>query len=133
MENILFYPILNIYLGKEEYVIEQKFLRTLGERLQIIRKSCGLSQEMLAELTDLHPTHISMMERGVINSSISNLHRISKAMKLTLPELLDIPSKKESEKDLILNRIIPLLRKQNLKTLSYIEKSINVFIEFTKQ
>lgn len=112
---------------------EEKFLKALGKWLQSIRKSCGLSQEMLAEITDLHPTHISMMERGVINSSIGNLYKISKALNMTLPEMFTIPSQKESKKDLILRRIVVLLRKQNLKTLTSIEKSINVFIEFTKQ
>lgn len=111
---------------------DKEFLINFGKRLQSLRKSQGLSQETLAELTELHPTHISKMERGVVNASIVNLHRISRTLNMTLSEVLNIPSKKEGEKNLILQRIIALLRKQDSKSLKYIEKSITEFIKFTK-
>lgn len=46
-----------------------------------------LSQEKLAELSDLHRTYISEVERGERNISIVNIEKICKALKVKLSEL----------------------------------------------
>ena len=40
-------------------------LQVVGHRIKMARESKNLSQEDLAELVDLSPTHISVIERGV--------------------------------------------------------------------
>ena len=53
------------------------------------RVAIGFSQEKLAERAGLHPTYISMIERGVRNPTLEAAARIAKALKITLPRLLE--------------------------------------------
>lgn len=52
------------------------------------RIAVGLTQEALAELAGLHPTYISMVERGVRNPTLEASARIAKALQISLPQLL---------------------------------------------
>lgn len=49
----------------------------------------GLSQENLAERARLHPTYVSMVERGVRNPTLNVAARIAKALKVDLPRLIE--------------------------------------------
>ncbi|MFV1951069.1 MAG: helix-turn-helix domain-containing protein [Nitrospinota bacterium] len=48
----------------------------LGEKIRAIRKAKKISQETLAELSGLHPTYISDIERGKVNASVHTLQRL---------------------------------------------------------
>lgn len=111
---------------------DKNFLKKIGKRIRTLRKSQGLSQEMLAELTDLHPTYIGKIERATINASILSFQKITKALKMSLSEAFNIPGKKEEEKDLILQKINGIISKQNVKSLKYIEKFLTDFSEFNR-
>lgn len=50
------------------------------------RKELGLSQERLAELTGLHRTYVSSVERGERNISVDNMGLIAEAMGTPLYE-----------------------------------------------
>jgi transcriptional regulator with XRE-family HTH domain len=41
--------------------------RTFGANLKQCRRAAGFTQEQLAYLADLHPTYVSLMERGERN------------------------------------------------------------------
>jgi transcriptional regulator with XRE-family HTH domain len=41
--------------------------RTFGANLRRCRKAAGFTQEQLAHLADLHPTYVSLLERGQRN------------------------------------------------------------------
>ncbi len=62
----------------------------LGEKIKKIRKENGLSQEQLATKSKLHRTYISDIERGDRNVSIRNIEKISKALGVTISDLLSI-------------------------------------------
>jgi len=49
----------------------------------------GMSQEKLAERAGLHPTYVSMIERGVRNATLDVAARIAKALKVELPKLIE--------------------------------------------
>ena len=49
----------------------------------------GISQEALAELTGLHRTYISDIERGSRNVAILNIVRLAKALKVNPADLVD--------------------------------------------
>lgn len=53
------------------------------------RIEAGLSQERLAEQAGLHPTYISMVERGVRNPTLDASAKIAKALKVSLPRLIE--------------------------------------------
>lgn len=67
----------------------KKFLLKLGEHIRTIRVSKNITQEQLANEIGAEISQISRIERGIISTSISNLHNISKVLNIPLKELLD--------------------------------------------
>ena len=63
-------------------------LKKFGKQVRQLRKALGLSQEDLAELTDLHRTYIGGIERGERNVALINIVRLAKALKVSPSELL---------------------------------------------
>lgn len=55
-----------------------------GARLQKIRKNSGLSQEKLADLSGLHRTYISSLERGSRNPTLITLQAIACALNVDI-------------------------------------------------
>ena len=66
--------------------------KAFGQRVRILRKQRGYSQEALAERADLHFTYVSSVERGERNISLINITRLARALKVSAAALLqDIP------------------------------------------
>ena len=59
-----------------------------AEHMRKLRNELGLSQEYLAELSDLHRTYIGSVERGERNISIDNMERIASALGVQLRDML---------------------------------------------
>jgi transcriptional regulator with XRE-family HTH domain len=59
-----------------------------GKRLREVREKAGISQEKLAELSTLHRTYVSSVERGKRNISIENIERLALALGVTMRELM---------------------------------------------
>ena len=57
-----------------------EFLSSVGRRIAKARKSAGISQAELAELTDLSVSCISKIERGINNFSAESLSKIAIAL-----------------------------------------------------
>jgi transcriptional regulator with XRE-family HTH domain len=51
------------------------------------RQKQGISQETLAEAADIHPTHVSLIERFERNPSINVAKALAKALGFSLAEL----------------------------------------------
>ena len=62
--------------------------RALGRRVRSLRVGLKLSQEQLAEDSDLHWTHVSGIERGVYDVKLSTLTRVAKGLGVSLADLL---------------------------------------------
>ncbi|CCI25956.1 hypothetical protein N0824_00410 [Microcystis sp. 0824] len=58
----------------------------LGRELQRYRQEKGWSQEYLAEVTGLHRTYISQLERGLKSPSVRVLSHITNALGLRMSE-----------------------------------------------
>jgi DNA-binding XRE family transcriptional regulator len=67
---------------------EQKALRQFGEAVRRERTALGMTQERLAELTDLHLRTIQKIEAGDINVLITTAKRIHKALGCTWDRLM---------------------------------------------
>jgi transcriptional regulator with XRE-family HTH domain len=59
-----------------------------GKVLKEKRKKLGLSQEALAEKADVHPTYISLLERGGRSPGLDVAGRIANAMGLKLAKMI---------------------------------------------
>ena len=82
-----------------------EFLSSVGKRIAKARKSAGISQAELAELTDLSVSCISKIERGINNFSAESLSKIAIALDTSSSCLLNefceaniVPLHKDIEK-----------------------------------
>lgn len=64
-------------------------MQAFGRHLRAIRLEKGLSQEQLAWKADIELSQISRIERGIINTSLSQLLVIAEALEISLKELCD--------------------------------------------
>ena len=62
-------------------------LKTVGGRIRACRLETGMSQERLAELSDLSPPYVSHVERGAKGPSLGALIRLSAALGVTIDYL----------------------------------------------
>ena len=61
----------------------------LGIKIRIERQKAKVSQEKLAELSNLNRNFIGMIERGETNVTIKNVENIANALKLPIQELFN--------------------------------------------
>ena len=84
----------------------------VGNRIRTFRKEKGFSQELLAEKADLHPTYISMIERGLKNISMDTMERVLGALDVSFPEFFQCMEIVDGEPSYA-ERCYDLVRKQN--------------------
>lgn len=66
---------------------EKKYLQAFGKRLAEVRKSRGLTQEELAEMLDISAVSVTYLETGRRWPRLLTLHRIAKALKVSVADL----------------------------------------------
>lgn len=71
-------------------MINQFILKEFGDRIRLLRRQKGLSQEALSEETGFHRTYIGMIERGERNISLTNIAVFAKVFELDVSSLLDL-------------------------------------------
>jgi transcriptional regulator with XRE-family HTH domain len=64
-------------------------LKKLGQNIKRLRLAKDLSQEKLAELSNLHRTYVGGVERGERNISLLNLTRLAQALEVSLADLME--------------------------------------------
>ena len=60
----------------------------IGARIKAARERVHLTQEQLAEIVDISPTHMSVIERGVKPTRLDTFIRIANALEVSADELL---------------------------------------------
>ncbi len=66
-----------------------KALKLLGKRVRELREAKGWSQERFAEVSGLHRTYISGIERGVRNPTYTVLRQMAAALAVKVGALAD--------------------------------------------
>jgi len=62
--------------------------KVLAENVRTLRSRLGISQEELADLCNLHRTYVGAIERAERNVTLSTLEVFSKALGVSVPDLL---------------------------------------------
>ena len=79
-------------------VINKPYIKALGRRIIELRQAKSLSQETLANLADIPVNQVGRIERGEINTTVSTVYAIAKALKLNVPELFNFSFKERHTK-----------------------------------
>lgn len=77
------------------YTRHNEFIVALGNKIREVRQSKGLSQQALANLSDLELSQINRIELGIINTSVSHIAAISEALDIEPKMLFDFVVKKK--------------------------------------
>nr|WP_247711995.1 helix-turn-helix transcriptional regulator [Qipengyuania qiaonensis] len=60
----------------------------MGKAIRAARLECGLSQEALADASEIDRSHMGKIERGERNVSFLNLARVAAALRMSVAALL---------------------------------------------
>jgi transcriptional regulator with XRE-family HTH domain len=71
-------------------IAKEAFLISLGMHIRQIRESKNLSQQSLADISNLPKTTIGRIERAEINATIMTLVKIASALEIEIIVLLDL-------------------------------------------
>lgn len=77
--------------------------KAIGKRIKIARIKADLTQERLAEMVEISPTHMSNIETGTTRVSLSAIVGLANALSVTVDDLLCdsvIKAKVQFEKDI---------------------------------
>jgi len=69
-------------------VLGKQHRKIIGETIRKYRKRAKITQEKLAEKSDLHPVYIGEVERGEETASVEALLRIAKALRVRLRDIV---------------------------------------------
>jgi transcriptional regulator with XRE-family HTH domain len=72
-----------------KYSIHKAGLEAFGKQLRTLRRARKLSQEQLAWRADTELSQISRLERGIINTGLSQVFKIAEALEIPVKELFD--------------------------------------------
>lgn len=72
--------------------------KQLGERIKILRKKTGLSQEKFALKIDMDRTYFATVESGKRNISLANIEKIANGLNVTISELFEGIGEKHNDK-----------------------------------
>jgi transcriptional regulator with XRE-family HTH domain len=72
-------------------------LKTIGARIQEIRKKMGLTQEQLSEQVNISPHYLSALERGVYNIKLTLLVDILNVLNCSADEIFQDVVDRSSE------------------------------------
>ena len=77
--------------------------KAIGKRIKIARFKADLTQERLAEMVEISPTHMSNIETGTTRVSLTAIVSLANALSVTVDDLLCdsvVKSKVQFEKDI---------------------------------
>jgi transcriptional regulator with XRE-family HTH domain len=63
--------------------------KKFGERIRILRKQAGWSQEELADASGLHRTYVGAVERGERNVSLINIVQFAHALRVKPSDIME--------------------------------------------
>ena len=108
----------------ENAVKETKTL--FGKRVRALRKNKGLSQEELAEKTDISSKYLSRVEMGQHFPSIDTLDKLANALKVDLKDFFEFAHEARSSRELreVLSGMLKEAGEEKLRLLVKIVRAV---------
>lgn len=69
---------------------ESDIYKLVGGRIKYIRESRKLTQQQLSDMCNIEKTNLSRIEAGRTNITLKNLFKLSKALDVSLKEIVDV-------------------------------------------
>lgn len=108
-------------------------LKAVGRRIKSARERNHLTQERLAELVDLSPMHISVIERGLKSPKLDTFVKIANALNVSTEELLqDIVEQSPESNESELSDLLRSLPSHEQQKLLYTIKAYVHFCSLTE-
>jgi transcriptional regulator with XRE-family HTH domain len=101
------------------------FVKLVGNKIKVLRKSKGLTQAELGAKADLLQPFIAAVEKGDRNISLDTLDKLLRALEVTPGQFLnldDLDIKSSKDKQAILEIHNSLLLKRNLDEIKLIHR-----------
>lgn len=97
--------------------------KAVGQRIKEIREEKGITQEKLAEMVNLSPAHISVIERGIKSPNLDSFVAIANALEISADTLLIdvVENATESISSELSNMISHLPQRERIKILKVVE------------
>ena len=111
--------------------MENNFLIPIGHRISEIRRSHGITQEMLAEKLGVTPKHISHTECGTSSFSLSNLIEFCNMFNCSLDYI--ILGKTDIALSKLPKEIVQILYTGNEEDILRLSRYLDVYLEITKK
>ena len=102
-------------------------LKAVGQRIKEAREAKGLTQEDLAAIVDLSPTHVSVIERGLKVAKLDTFVAIANALDVSADALLiDVVTQSTNGAT---NELAEVIAKLPVKEKRKILKAVKVLVE----
>jgi transcriptional regulator with XRE-family HTH domain len=79
--------------------VKNRICLEFGRVVRRIRTSLGLSQEDLADRASIHRTYIGGIERGERNPTLTMIHRLAEALRVSPNSLLEAEEERHPHED----------------------------------
>lgn len=112
---------------------ESEFVKLVGDKVRLIRKTRGMTQEKLSELSGLSEKYLSDTERGIRNISLESLEKIMKALKVKPHELFLYTNDHQADKQEMMEKFVPLLADRELHEIRFLLKIVQEFVDTFEQ
>lgn len=91
--HVVLLKLLKRLLAQVNYLRNQKYLDAFGQNVKRLRNKKGLSQEKLALEMDVDYMQVYRIEHGKVNTTISTVLALARALGVPTKELLDFDFK----------------------------------------
>ncbi len=115
--------------------MKNKFLIKLGDRIRNIRSAEGLTQEILAEKSNLTPKYIGQIERAEVNPTIGSLKKIAYGFGISLSNLFSFPTSgiPVTKKELLVAKFIGFIQETKEERVEIIDEIIEDIFKWMKK
>lgn len=109
-----------------------KLANIFAGHLRVRRKAMGFTQEQLAERSGFSANYIARLELGTSIPSLSTLAKLSKALRIGVPDLLTNEPQPVSADDVCAVLLLPLNDQETEYVLTQLRSTVNFVLSLRK-